>query len=55
MRYITLVRLYADNPNNEYLTNRVYVINSNEGLGGSGALKYSSAMADSKKATDKQH
>ena len=31
---ISLVRLYADSLNKEYLTNRVYVVNSNEGLGG---------------------
>jgi len=32
---VSLVRLYADNLNKEYLTSllRVYVINSNEGLG----------------------
>ena len=31
---ISLVRLYADSLNKEYLTNSVYVVNSNEGLGG---------------------
>ena len=30
---MSLVRLHADNLNKEYLTNRVYVFNSNEGLG----------------------
>ena len=33
----------------------MYVFNSNEGWVGTGALKFSSAIADSKKATDKQH
>ena len=31
---MSFVRLYADSVNKEYLTNGVYVINSNEGLGG---------------------
>ena len=31
---ISLVRLHADSLNKEYLTSRVYVVNSNEGLGG---------------------
>jgi len=30
---VSLVRPYPDNLNKEYLTSRVYVINSNEGLG----------------------
>ena len=35
----SLVRLYADNRNKEYLTNRVYVFNSNKGLGGNWGSK----------------